>query len=153
MVDIESPDDVNVAVKLLPLTQLPYTVQCPLSRELQSILFHYDVSYAAVSVLVDNDFTKKKMFRRADPEGDDDQRALFGSVAAKLNPLQRVLMRDAFVRILSAAPMEPVVAPPPKKKSKADDVKSSDKSSADKSSSHKSSSDKSSSSKSSSDKS
>ena len=63
--------------------------------------------------------------RRADPEGDNEQRALFASIAEQLNPLQRVLMRDAFVRILSSDPLAAVVTPPPKKKAKKDTSKTS----------------------------
>ena len=87
-----------------------------MSVELQSILYHYDVSYAAACVLVNFDFVKVKVCRRANPEGDDDQRRLFAKVAEQLNPLQRVLVRDAFVRICNKDPLAAVVAPPPNKK-------------------------------------
>ena len=130
MSSIKSPEDVNDPVQLLPQGQLPFSSECPLSHELQSIFFHYDVSYAAVAVLVDNDFTKRKTIKRADPEGDDDQRALFATIAEQLNPLQRVLMRDAFIRILNGNSLAAVVTPPPKKKSKKDPAKSSDKTAA-----------------------
>ena len=125
MADIESPENVNDAVKMLPASQHPYTSDCAISRDIQSILFHYDVSYQATQVLIYNDFTRRKVIKRADPEGDDEQRGLFRTLAEQVNPLQRVLLRDAFVRILSDHPMAAVVAPPPKKRSKLSLVKSS----------------------------
>ena len=74
MSEIQSPEDVNEAIRMLPPEQHPYHASCPVSRDIQSIFFHYDLSYGAFGILSENGFTRRKMIVRADPDGDDEQR-------------------------------------------------------------------------------
>ena len=43
VVDIDSPEDVNLAVRRLPAHQRPFGADCPLGVDIQSVLFHYDL--------------------------------------------------------------------------------------------------------------
>ena len=114
---IESPDDVGAAVVLLPDGQRPYGVGCPLGLPIQSVFFHYDVDAASVQLICDEGFIKKKLLARANPDGDDVQRALFASTISTpiASALQRQLVADAFRRILTVDAMKAVDQPPAKK--------------------------------------
>ena len=111
--DIVAPEDPDSAVVLLPATQFPYGNNCVLTREWQSILFHYGVKPETVVVLAQQDIVATRQVRFADPDGQEDSRALFGEVCAEVpSALQRLLLKRAFRRMLLFDPFAAIVATP-----------------------------------------
>ena len=51
MADIIKPENVNAAVLPLPAHQTPYGEECCLTKQFQSILFHYDLRQTEVDIL------------------------------------------------------------------------------------------------------
>ena len=50
MADIIKPENVNAAVMPLPAHQTPYGEACSLTKQFQSILFHYDLRQNEVDI-------------------------------------------------------------------------------------------------------
>ena len=112
MADIVAPEDCDAAVAMLPLTQFPFGAACVLTRELQSVLFHYDVKPEVVAILAEEDITSKKQVRFANPDGLADAKLLFDQVSKRVKPLQRLLLKRAFRRMLSPDPFAAVSSTP-----------------------------------------
>ena len=113
MADIVAPDDINTAIVMLPLTQFPFGAACLLTREFQSLLFHFGIKPEVADILTSEDITSRKQVRFADPDGLADERALFDQISKKVKSgLQRLLLKRAFRRFLLPDPFAAVVATP-----------------------------------------
>ena len=121
---ITAPKNKDSAVVMLPVGQDPYGADCEADRDVQSIFFHYGLRKEDVSVLAREGFTTLERCQWADPDGDDDARETFKEcVADHVQPKLFVRpIKAAFRRILSDDPFAAVVAPPPSKRAKIDDV-------------------------------
>ena len=75
--DITPPDNVDDAVVLLPAHQNPYGAQCKIDRELQSIMFHYEVRPQDVSIVEDEGYIDRRSLRYVHPGGAEDQKESF----------------------------------------------------------------------------
>ena len=115
---ITPPDDFNAAVVMLPDAQQPYSRDCGIDRTVQSVFFHYEIDEAIVEYLDKVGFRKIKFIRKADPDGDDEQRALFKSTVETdcQNHLVLSTVRDAFRRLLWPDPLAAVVPRSPRKR-------------------------------------
>ena len=51
----------------LPVDQLPYGIDCSINCNIVAVLFHYNIPFADVELLVREGFLQKKSFREADP--------------------------------------------------------------------------------------
>ena len=115
MSDIQSPDDPNAAVSLLPAHQFPFGEDCALTRRFQSVLYHYDIRQDEVDILEQENIFSLKQVRYANPDGNKDQRDLFEDAVVKRVPsaLRRLMMKDAFRRMLREDPLMAVGPPKP----------------------------------------
>lgn len=122
--NITAPKDKDAAVVLLPDTQLPYGANCEVDRDVQSVFFHYGLRKEDVDVLVKEGFTSIERCQWADPDGDDDARETFQEcVADHIRPKLFIRpVKAALRRINSDDPFAAVVAAPPSKRAKIDDI-------------------------------
>ena len=87
MADIIKPENVNAAVMPLPAHQTPYGEACSLTKQFQSILFHYDLRQNEVDILEEEEIFSVSDARYADPDGDEPQRDCFeGEVSSHRVP-------------------------------------------------------------------
>ena len=119
MTDIVPPPAFEDAVQKLPPHQNPFGDQCALPRQVQDVMFHYNVHKDDVALLVAEGFDDAKLFREANPDGDSEQRELYmAAVEDQITGLLRKRkMKQAFRRLLSPDIYSAVTpaAPPAKK--------------------------------------
>ena len=112
---VVSPADYDSVV--VPVDQLPYGIDCSINRNIVAVLFHYDIPFADVELLVREGFLQKKSFKEADPGGSTEQRELFKEGVLDVMegaglPLRRRRMTRAFRRVVSKEPFAAIVAAP-----------------------------------------
>ena len=110
---VEPPDDCNAAVIPLPDGQNPFGDDCTLDRKIQSVFHHYEVDSDVANHIAEEGFKKIKDIRMADPDGNEEQRALFNSVTKCQNTLTVAVIRSAFRRLLRPNPYAAIVVQPP----------------------------------------
>ena len=100
MADIIKPENVNAAVMPLPTHQTPYGEECCLTKQFQSILFHYDLRQSEVDILEEEEIFSVSDARYADPDGDVSQRDCFeGGVSSHRVFGWVVVLRCLFARL------------------------------------------------------
>ena len=125
--DIAPPANVDDVVVLLPAHQNPFGAQCQIDRELQSILFNYEVRPQDVAILEDEGYVDRRSLRYVHPGGADDQRESFKEciLDRMVGPalgLARRRISAAFCRMHRPDSLAAVVEDPapPAKRTKAD---------------------------------
>ena len=93
-VDIVSPDNPDDEVQPLPDHQFPFGIDSPLDRRFQAVLFHYDVDPQAALVLATKSIHTVKQIRYVNPDGGDNERALYDRIVVQGIPddLQQYLV-------------------------------------------------------------
>ena len=75
--DITPPANIDDAVVLLPAHQNPFGAQCKIDRELQSIMYHYEVRPQDVAIVEDEGYIDRRSLRYVHPGGAEDQKETF----------------------------------------------------------------------------
>ena len=145
MADITPPSAFEDAVQQLPPHQNPYGDKCALPRPVQDVMFHYGVHKDDVALLVSEGFDDAKLFREANPDGDEEQQQLYSAAVDEQIPsfLRRRKVKLAFRRLLGPdiyAAVKPAAPPAKKPKTAISSVKASSLANSDSSSSSSSSS-------------
>ena len=113
---MDRPKDYNNAVVPFPDDFRPFDVvdaPCQLEVEIQAFVYHYNLSADTIAILVAEDLCEMRDIRLADPDGNFEQKDYYKEsvddrvVVRK----QRMLVRMAFRRMLSANPYAAVVTP------------------------------------------
>ena len=116
------PKKYDDAVQPLLADQFPFGADCPIDRDIQAILFHYDVCQDDAAVLVGEELYKRNDYFFGDPEGSETQQQMFDDIAVQIpKSLRRCRISMAFSRILRDDPFAAVVSTSSNKR-KADDV-------------------------------
>ena len=116
MATISPPEDIDVAIKELPASQIVFTDPCALSRRVQAVCFHYELSQQVVDLMAKEGFVSIKMIREANPDGDEDEKDLFHVAMElqledlKVSRLQRLLTKRAFRRMCRPLPLAAISA-------------------------------------------
>ena len=85
-----APKDYYGKMVSLGAEQFPYGADCKLARDVQAAAFHHGLSQASVDVLIHFEFDTALSFSMANPDGDEDQKAVFRlSTAGIDSPLAR----------------------------------------------------------------
>lgn len=132
MSTISLPKDVADSILKLPDGQHPFGDKCLLSRDLQAVLFHFGVRPQDAEILAEEGISTFAYVKFADPDGRPDQVDLFKAAVSDRvqGPLHRLVLKEAFRRIVRPDPFAAVVvvaasAPPPAKRAKTVAAKSS----------------------------